>query len=353
MSIDSAGWLLKNNKFNVIDKFKVSNGEPKYKQIADAIIQGVKNHQLLRDDKLPSINEMCSYYTISKATVQKSYELLKRKGIIKSVHGKGFTICGGGCTGGVNVFVMFDALNSFKEELYNGIRDTIKSLSSESSYIDIHFHHFNDEHFVQYLESNLDKYEYYVVMPYESSKIKNILNKLDLDKLLILDRADEYLGEGAAIIAQDHDVELTKALLHGKESIQKYSNFVLCFPENRFNPNVIKHGYKVFCKNAGYEVTIIDNIKTGDIKKDTAYLVIEDFNLVTLVSTAKEKGFVIGRDIGILSYNDTPLKKIIEEGVSVVSIDFYKMGALVAEQILNRNIKYKLVPTELILRNTL
>ena len=345
--------MTEKNIFEIIDKFSAENGEPKYKQIASAVIQAVCSHQLCNGDKLPSINEMCSYYSISKATVQKSYDRLKKKGVLKSIHGKGFTICNDNYNYGINVFIMFDVLNSFKELMYQGILDTLNRLSGGKTVVDIFFHHFNEEHFITFVSNSIGKYEYYVVMPYENKRINEVLSKIDPEKLLILDRAREFHGEATSIITQDHDHELTRVLLEAEGLIKKYSDFVLCFPENRFNPNMIKHGYSVYCNKVGIKEKIINNIKLNDIKRNTAYLVIEDFDLVTLVEGANDLGLKVGKDIGILSYNNTPLKKIIEGGISVVSIDFYRMGTLVAEQIVLRDISYELMPTELIIRNTL
>jgi DNA-binding LacI/PurR family transcriptional regulator len=56
--------------------------------------------------------------------------------------------------------------------------------------------------------------------------------------------------------------------------------------------------------------------------------------LVSLVHQIRDNEFTIGKDIGVLSYNDTPLKDLL--GISVVSTDFNMMGATVAQMILNK-----------------
>ena len=43
----------------------------------------------------------------------------------------------------------------------------------------------------------------------------------------------------------------------------------------------------------------------------------------------------VSKDIGIISYNDTPLKEIIENGITVISTDFNEMGTKLAEMITN------------------
>ena len=38
--------------------------------------------------------------------------------------------------------------------------------------------------------------------------------------------------------------------------------------------------------------------------------------------------------IGIISYNETPLKKVVENGITTISTDFKAMGKLLANMIL-------------------
>ena len=88
-------------------------------------------------------------------------------------------------------------------------------------------------------------------------------------------------------------------------------------------------------------------------EKGDAWLAASDEELVCLVKAAKAKGLAIGSELGIISYNDTPLKEIIEGGVTVVSADFRKMG-LLAGRMLRRGEQGAIrIDTELVLRNTL
>ena len=63
---------------------------------------------------------------------------------------------------------------------------------------------------------------------------------------------------------------------------------------------------------------------------------------------------IFGEDVGIISYNDTELKDIIEGGITVISADFAKMGQLAADFVLQEGkSKQEIVPTEVILRSSL
>ena len=57
--------------------------------------------------------------------------------------------------------------------------------------------------------------------------------------------------------------------------------------------------------------------------------------MVEVIEQAKKHELQIGLDYGIISYNDTPLKKVVENGITTISTDFTAMGLLLAEMILN------------------
>ena len=62
------------------------------------------------------------------------------------------------------------------------------------------------------------------------------------------------------------------------------------------------------------------------IQPGTAYLVLDDRDLLDLVKHCNATGRRLGSDVGLLSYNDNPLKEVVAGGVSVISIDFYGLG---------------------------
>lgn len=64
-----------------------------------------------------------------------------------------------------------------------------------------------------------------------------------------------------------------------------------------------------------------------------------DKDLVSLVKTAKSGNLELGVDLGIISYNDTPLKEVVADGISTISTDFAAMGNLLADMVLNKKNK--------------
>ena len=89
-------------------------------------------------------------------------------------------------------------------------------------------------------------------------------------------------------------------------------------------------------------------LKTGE-----AYIVIEETNLVNLIKSCRSGELKVGKDVDIISYNETPLKEILLDGISIISTDHAKMRETAARLILeNRKEKIK-NPFTLILRKSL
>jgi len=61
----------------------------------------------------------------------------------------------------------------------------------------------------------------------------------------------------------------------------------------------------------------------------------------------------IGKDIGVISYNETVMKKIILNGITTISTDFYEMGVQAAQLVLTGDKKHIEVPFKLTLRASL
>ncbi len=331
-------------------KIRPGDRAPKYRQIVDQVIHAVQQGKLGKGSHLPSINEVCAQYALARETVVKAYKTLKEKGLVDSQPGKGFYVATDHYTQKTNVFVLFDVLATpYKERLYQGIRDELKGKAS----LDVYFHHHNPNVFRKLLDDARGRYEYYVVMPFPDDSVRDVLAAFDQEKLLLLDIDIDFPGKQCAVIRQNHDEQLEQALDSGVKQIKRYQSFCLVFPRDKNHPTVIKTAFRRFCRRHQIEHRVMSSLSNDDIHPSNAYLVIEDDDLVTLVKHAKAHHLRVGRDLGFISYNDTPLKEIVEGGVSVISIDFYAIGRRTAEQIVRRETIDVLQPTELILRESL
>lgn len=76
-------------------------------------------------------------------------------------------------------------------------------------------------------------------------------------------------------------------------------------------------------------------------------------DLVVLLEKIQNTDLKVGKDVGIISYNETPWKRFILHGITTISTDFKKMGEMVAELVLNNSKDHLEVPFALTLRNSL
>jgi DNA-binding LacI/PurR family transcriptional regulator len=97
----------------------------------------------------------------------------------------------------------------------------------------------------------------------------------------------------------------------------------------------------------------ITELHSDTIKKGQAYLVFDDKSLVTLVQAAQAQHYQLGKDLGVVSYNDTPLKSVVANGITTISTDFAAMGKTMADLIVNKKKDHLQNPSALITRNSL
>ena len=135
--------------------------------------------------------------------------------------------------------------------------------------------------------------------------------------------------------------------------LRKYDEIVCVYPEYTFHPFESVENVNKFCKVNNLNFSILYNINELDIKIGTAYLVFEDIDLASVLEQANRKKFKLREDFGLLSYNDTPMKQFVADGITVISTDFRLMGKKAAEFVVANEKLDFLVPTELIIRESL
>lgn len=103
---------------------------------------------------------------------------------------------------------------------------------------------------------------------------------------------------------------------------RKYKAIHFVYPNFNESPKRTLTFFMFFCKEFGFKSKIITNPKEFDIEKDIAYIGVSDRMLGMFLEQCREKDFEPGKDVGFLSYNETPMKKFIYKRISVVSTDF-------------------------------
>lgn len=320
---------------------------PKYKQIVSSIEEAISDGSLKKDDKLPSLNTIKNKFNLSRDTVLMAFNELKNRGIIHSVVGKGYYVSSENIAIQQKIFVLFDELNSFKEDLYNAFLENL----GNHVQVEIYFHHFNPIIFNKLILENVGNYNYYVIMPANLSNTHQSISNLPADKVFILDQTNEDLSQYPAIY-QNFEKDIYQGLKAGIESLKKYKKLVLLYVKDR-QPLGILNGFIAFCSDFEFSYIILETLKNCIPRKGEVYVVLDDKNLIRIIKKIKEESLQIAEHVGIISYNDTLLKEVVADGITTISTDFNYMGAKLASIISNPNNEQLENPSKLIIRKSL
>ncbi|WP_168196311.1 GntR family transcriptional regulator [Echinicola soli] len=304
---------------------------PKYSQIVAAIIDDVLRRKLKEGERIPSINDLSEQYDVSRDTVEKAYGLLRKKGVIESKKRRGFFIAKPSLKVRPKVLLMLNKFSDYELKVFNTL---VTSLNKDVQ-VDFFVYHYDVDLFVNHILSCAGRYDYYLIMPHfkdhclrhqsGNKKIDWVLNKIPREKIGFLDNLiPGWEGHWDAVV-QDFKTDISAALKQTIEKLRKYKKIVLVFPDNLPYPypEEIKTGFRKFCLDFQFDFEVVD-VPHPAIEEGTAYVIIEEKDLVRINGLAKKRNIRPGNGIGIISYNDSPLKKM--SGISVITTDVRQMG---------------------------
>ncbi|MGV8137272.1 MAG: GntR family transcriptional regulator [Mangrovibacterium sp.] len=307
---------------------------PVYQQIINSVLAQIEDGSLEIGSQLPSINHVANDYHLARETVVKAFKALQEQGIIIPVHGKGYYISSLQFEVQNRIFVLFDTFSSYKEVIFNAIREH----TGTNAFIDMYFHHYNFRVFERTIADSVGKYQSYVIMPMEHDRLGEVLKVIPSDRLFLLDikPSDPLVTYPGVFQNFEEDIFETLNSLSGL--CGKYSKLILVFRNQITDPPAgIVKGFNRFCRKNHFGSLILrTSLKKRKPAKGEAYVVIDDEDLVYLVEEAQRLGLRPGIDVGLISYNETPLKKIAACGISVLSTDFAVMGKQIAEMVTGR-----------------
>lgn len=310
-----------------IYKINPHSSTPKYRQLINSIVKGIDEGKLKRGEKIPSLNQICNMNSMSRDTVMMAFNELKSRGVIYSRPGKGYFIQTTQVEVVKRIFVLFDELNTFKEDMYNSF---LQHLDSNTE-VDIYFHHFNFQVFSDLIQNAAGNYTSYVIMPATFDHTAEIIGHLPADKVFILDRKKEELHNYPSLY-QDFENDVYEALSSNHEALAAYNKLVMIHPGGK-EPEGRITGFNRFASEHNFKHAVIHEVEAENVVHNSCYLVPSDRMLVTLIKLANQKGLVLGSDIGIISFNDTVLKEVVANGITTISTDFEEMGKLLADMI--------------------
>ena len=301
---------------------------PVFKQIQESIGQGIGSGKLVPGDQLPSIHKLAGEFGLSAGTIVRAFEELRELGIITSRQGKGYFIASVDIALRYRVFLLFDRITAFKEILY----DSFRSEFDDQTDIHVFFHHYNAKRFEKLIRENQGKYSHYVLMPHLSEDIRRFLNQMPEKKTVFIDNFPEHLNSNAGAVYQDFHRDIYQALLSKIGKVREYRAVRLSLSQSDFQfvPAGTQAGFRAFCEDHQLTHSIIRNITPENLQKHELFIVFDDLELVQTLKLMNERGWKPVRDIGIISFDDHPVKEMIAGGISVLSTDFVRMGKTAA-----------------------
>ncbi|WP_269236247.1 GntR family transcriptional regulator [Flavobacterium flavigenum] len=317
---------------------------PKYQQLVNGINNAIAENILQKGDLLPSVNAICKENQLSRDTVFKAYSILKDQKIIDSVPNKGYYVSGETR----KVLLVLDTFKAYKEVLYHSFVNNLP----DNIITDVQFHHYNIEVFKTIINNSVGKYYKYVVMNFDDKEVSSTLSAISNDKLLLIDWNIHSKKENNYVF-QDFGKAFYTALKEAVDLFKKYKSICFVYPDYTNHPKETLESFKKFCTDFNFKNEISTDPKNFNIEKGVAYISISDRILGHFLEQCKEKEFEPGQDVGFLSYNETPMKKFIYKGISVISTDFKEIGTKAAAFITNDEVVQCYVPTSLILRESL
>ena len=325
--------------------------EPKYKQLAELLIAQIESGDYDLNEQIPSIKQLSQKYKISRETVSKALKLLSEQGIIRAVYRQGYFVQTTDIKVGLRIFFLMDKMTVFKNRMYEAFMNTI----GDHGEIHIFFHHHNYEVFKSLILNNLSNYTHYVIVTYLKENVENLLNQIPPEKRLILDNFEGNLQGNYPMVYQNFEADIYNCLIEAYPKLKKYRRLILVGAHSRWGSDRVLKGFVRFCKEHDFGIDMADEIHDGLMQKGSVFIFLSrsDQKMVEAIKLCRGLNYKIGKDIGIISYNDTYTNEVLAGGISVINTDFIKMGKTAAELILKGESTTIVNPSKLILRGSL
>lgn len=334
-------WSLKIDQKSII---------PVYKQIVQCVLDGIEDKKISVGMKMPSIHKIGDEFGLAPGTVIRAYDELRQMSILSSQQGKGYYISNIQVNEKTRVFLLFDRMNAYKETLYETILQNLKP----GIEVDVFFHHYELKRFEKLIRENLGKYSFYAVMPHFNEDVSRILSRIPEKKLIIMDKSVPGLTGKYAAVFQDFEADIYHGLTSQVNTIRKYRRFVFSCSESAFQfiPDGCISGFKRFCNEINIPFEIVRKLNLPSVQSKTIYLLYSDMELISLIKEVESRNWMPGKEVGIISYDETPMKEILKGGISVLSTDFKQMGIKVASFINGDSFGQQANPFQFILRSS-
>ena len=239
--------------------------------------------------------------------------------------------------------MLFDKLSNLQAGAFQLVRRGDRRRGG----ITIRLHNQNVDLLEYYVEENLDLFDYYVITPHfpldaaSQKRVLKILTRIPNRKLILVDHWMEGLPGNYGAVYQDFANDAYERAGIRAQKLKTCSRFsVVTLPSSLYYASVGK-AVERFCRDQRDRRGVPRRSPPRIIREKEVYLILNsqyDLGLIELVRRARKRNYRVGRDISIISYNESPINEIILNGLTTISTDFRQMGVLVARMILEKSL---------------
>jgi hypothetical protein len=268
------------------------------------------------------------------------------------VPGKGYFVKNTELNQRFKIFLIFNKLSAHKKIIY----DSLVAALGELAAIDFYIYNNDFLFFKKLLSRHKDDYTHYVIVSHfwdGGEKAYEIINTIPKEKLILLDKLVPGVSGNYAAVYEDFENDIYHALEQANNELSKYNTLKIVFPEYSYHPKEILEGFYRFCQQYAFNYKVIHNIEDEVIQEKEVYLVLMESDLVLLIEKILATHLTVGKEVGVISYNETALKRIILNGITTISTDFQMMGEKTAQLILEQSAQHIAIPFYLTLRASL
>ena len=327
---------------------------PKYIQLVNLIINHIKDGKLNVGDRLPSINEISSDYYLSRDTVEKALNELRKQRIITSVKRRGYFISKTDFDHKKRIAFITNKISDYKRNIY----EAFMSEMEDNALVDVYVYNYDISKFEMIILSHLKEYDHYLVIPYflseqNYSRAAEFLNRFMDHQLIILDNFIKGVKPAFSSVSQNFELDIREALISLNDHLSKYKKHFLIHSKDSAHPDEVTKGFSIYCKMHDYDGIVVQGLEPDVVQDQNNYIVLDDEDLVKFIEITRHKKLEIGKQVGLISYNETHLKKILAGGITVISTDWKAIGKTAAELILQKKTDHIKIPYKVYLRNSI
>jgi DNA-binding transcriptional regulator YhcF (GntR family) len=331
---------------------KQDSKTPKYQQLVNTLLIDIEKGNLQTGERLPSINEASEECYLSRDTVERAYSELHRLGVITSIFRKGYFISGKSAKTKTKIFFLVGKITENNKDIFNAF---VNAAGKEVT-VDIFTYNYKSENFRDTINNHLGNYHYYVIMPHlidETDENIKCLKKISGERLIFLEQSMECFQGSSSSVLSNSGQELSNVMQQHLKHFKKYKTLNLVLTEEEYFDSELITGFRNFCENNNFNFQVLDGFQEEEVEEGNVYLTIDDIDLVAAIKSAQNQDLELGKQVGLISLNDSCYKEILAGGISIISSRPVEIGKLAADMIRGEKRQQVQVSMEMILRKSL